>query len=270
MKQMKSFKDKLLPPAFIFFLAVFLVCCGMLANWYLQYCHQEKQRQELADLYGSSERREQLEKSPDKALKARPDKLEALREINEDCVGWIAISGTDIDYPVVYRDNSYYLTHDFYGEKDRHGAVFLDAGCGEDDFYCLMHAHNMKDGTMFADLKKYRKEDFVKKDGRIFFETLQACREYRAVCTALVDLTKEDFFHYEKAPESEEELEEYREDLRKNAIWFDEDGLAALRLEGSHMLVMSTCEYGTADERLIVVAVSDELQEESKDENKEE
>lgn len=43
-----------------------------------------------------------------------------LLEINPDTVGYLKIDGTAIDYPVVKgKDNDYYLTHDFYGERAR-------------------------------------------------------------------------------------------------------------------------------------------------------
>lgn len=41
----------------------------------------------------------------------------ALESINSDCVAWIRIDGTEIDYPVVQgHDNSFYLKHLFGGE----------------------------------------------------------------------------------------------------------------------------------------------------------
>ena len=42
-----------------------------------------------------------------------------IKEQNPYTVGWLKVEGTDIDYPVVqYSDNSYYLTHDFYDDRD--------------------------------------------------------------------------------------------------------------------------------------------------------
>lgn len=42
----------------------------------------------------------------------------ALESINSDCVAWIRIDGTEIDYPVVQgHDNSFYLKHLFDGES---------------------------------------------------------------------------------------------------------------------------------------------------------
>ena len=42
----------------------------------------------------------------------------------------LKIDGTAIDYPVVKgKDNDYYLTHDFYGEKSKSGSVMMDCNC---------------------------------------------------------------------------------------------------------------------------------------------
>ena len=41
--------------------------------------------------------------------------FEQLLATNEDTVGWLTC-GERIDGPVVYRDNEYYLDHNFYGE----------------------------------------------------------------------------------------------------------------------------------------------------------
>ena len=42
---------------------------------------------------------------------------QSLIAMNSDCVGWIQIPGTDINYPVVQAaDNEFYLTHNFNRE----------------------------------------------------------------------------------------------------------------------------------------------------------
>lgn len=54
----------------------------------------------------------------------------ALESINSDCVAWIRIDGTEIDYPVVQgHDNSFYLKHLFDREWNGAGCIFLDFAC---------------------------------------------------------------------------------------------------------------------------------------------
>ena len=89
--------------------------------------------------------------------------LGGLYEENHDLVGWLSIEGMKIDYPVMQcGDNDYYLNHDFYGEEDKYGCLFVkdiaDVNTPADNF--VIYGHNMKDGSMFGDLDLYKKEAF--------------------------------------------------------------------------------------------------------------
>ena len=55
----------------------------------------------------------------------------ALHEENPDCIGWITIEGTRIDYPVMHRpgDKNYYLHRDFNGEYSANGCLYLAEEC---------------------------------------------------------------------------------------------------------------------------------------------
>ena len=79
--------------------------------------------------------------------------LDELRTINPDCVGWIHMDGSPINYPVVkqHLDRDYYLSHNFSGEESRHGQVFMDFmhGGRMGERTTLLHAHHMKDWSMF-------------------------------------------------------------------------------------------------------------------------
>ena len=83
---------------------------------------------------------------------------------NADMVGWIQIEGTKIDYPVMQTpaDPNYYLKHDFEKHYTDYGCPFMQADCDalapSDNL--IIYGHNMKDGSMFADLAKYRSNDF--------------------------------------------------------------------------------------------------------------
>ena len=86
-----------------------------------------------------------------------------LEEINEDCVAWIYIEDTAINYPVVQgSDNSYYLKHLIDGKWNSAGCIFLDSRVDSDisDRHSIIYGHHMKDGTMFSGLTKYKKQDY--------------------------------------------------------------------------------------------------------------
>ena len=76
----------------------------------------------------------------------------ALHEENPDCIGWLTIDGTRIDYPVMYRpgDKNYYLHRDFNGEYSANGCLFLAEECvpGNSD-NLIIYGHHMNSGKMF-------------------------------------------------------------------------------------------------------------------------
>jgi len=83
----------------------------------------------------------------------------SLERINPDVVGWLAAKGTEIDYPVVWgKDNDFYLHHLFTGESNKLGSIFMDYRNHSDfsDKNTIIYGHNMKDGSMFSSLTKYK------------------------------------------------------------------------------------------------------------------
>ena len=86
-----------------------------------------------------------------------------LKRINPDTVGWIRLSGTPIDYPIVQaRQGDYWLTHNFSDEESKHGAICLDANPSKifPDRQNRLRGHNMSDGSMFRALTSYLDPEF--------------------------------------------------------------------------------------------------------------
>lgn len=83
---------------------------------------------------------------------------------NENVIGWITFDNLQIDYPIMKtQDNQFYLDHDWNGEEDKNGAIFMDASeNGKWGKLNLIHGHNMKSGNMFGTLQNYKDEDFAR------------------------------------------------------------------------------------------------------------
>ena len=82
--------------------------------------------------------------------------LHELKKENADTIGWIQVSGTKINYPIVQTNNNeYYLDHDFSKSKNTGGWIFLDY---RNDLNALsqnniVYGHMRKNGSMFGSLK---------------------------------------------------------------------------------------------------------------------
>ena len=89
--------------------------------------------------------------------------FDELKKINDDCVAWIYIEDTDINYPIVQgSDNSYYLKHLIDGKWNSSGSIFMDSRVSADisDRHSIIYGHHMKNGTMFSGLTKYKEQEY--------------------------------------------------------------------------------------------------------------
>lgn len=97
---------------------------------------------------------------------------------NNDTVGWLKIPNTNIDYPVVKSlDNSFYLDHDFYSNKNVYGWIFADFKNGFPilSWNTILYGHNTSVGIMFGDLINFLDEDWYKNEENkyIYFSTTE-------------------------------------------------------------------------------------------------
>jgi len=84
----------------------------------------------------------------------------------KDMYGWIFMSDTNINYPLMKgRNNNYYLHHNYKGDESRSGSIFVDAST-LDNYYSnynmVIYGHNMRDGSMFNTLKHWCNNASVK------------------------------------------------------------------------------------------------------------
>ena len=87
-----------------------------------------------------------------------------LYERNPDMVGWIKVEDTKINYPVMQSVNepNFYLKHSFDKKYTDYGCPYVQENCDvqlpSDNI--IIYAHNMKDGSMFSTLGKFKKKEF--------------------------------------------------------------------------------------------------------------
>lgn len=100
-------------------------------------------------------------------------RFQTLRKQNKDIIAWISLK-PDIDYAVVQRDNTYYLTRDYRGRSNDNGALFLDETIDlfTRPYTLVIYGHNMRTGAMFGNLRKYKQLSHYKQYSFLSFDTI--------------------------------------------------------------------------------------------------
>lgn len=229
---------------------------------HLQSIRNKVMAEDSGDEQADSE--EEAVKEKEKERERARHVMAELTAINSDYIGWLTLEGTEISYPIVQRDKEYYLNHDFEQKVNSHGAIFLDGGCDVEFPVWLIHGHHMKDGTMFGGLKYFEKIDYLQEHTTLYFDAGDGDEKYRIYAAALIDFSKEDdafrSFHYEELPITPETFTQWQNNLERYSYWYDTECEERLEdisetLLPREILVLSTCEYGTDLQRLIVVAI---------------
>lgn len=179
-----------------------------------------------------------------------------LYTINPDIVGWMYLEDTDINYPVMHRpeDTDYYLHRDFYGEYSARGCFYLQEVCSLDPHSdnVTVYGHNMSDGTMMADLHKYKKQGFWEDHKVITFNTLTEYRQYEVVAVFRTSVSVDTGFLYNLFVDAmePEEFDAYIEKC-KSIAYYD---TGVTPTYGDKLITLSTCDRSITNGRLVVVA----------------
>ncbi len=228
---MKKRKISLMPLCLLLS-AVCLLSIGMVWKEYAEQAKDKNSFKELAEMVEPGETAEpdtdgEFSTETEREPTEQKRNLAPIMEQNRDCIGWLYIEGTAVDYPVMHTpsDPQKYLRRSFYGEYSQSGVPFLDYRCSLDSTNLIIYGHNMKNDTMFSDLKKYLDGSFLERHPIIELETADGVR-YFTVTEVLQTNTSD--------------------------AWYDH-----VDTDGSRRLILSTC-YGAAKSgRLLIIAEGD-------------
>ena len=184
-------------------------------------------------------------------------KYDVLYEKNQDLFGWIKIDGTKVNYPVMYTpdDPEHYLHRAFDGSRSSSGVPFLDGDCYEGCGNYIIYGHHMNNGSMFAALSDYAKEDFWKEHPTIRFDTLDRAGKYEVLAAFYAKVYRvddEDVFRFYAYTDltDEETFNEYVSRVSEVSLY--DTGVTAAY--GDSLITLTTCSYHTSNGRFVVVA----------------
>lgn len=184
--------------------------------------------------------------------------LDALREINPDVLGWILIPDTKVNYPILQgEDNDFYLKHTWEGKKNSVGSIFLEHRNTSDftDFNTIVYGHNMNDGSMFANIKRYESMWYWERHPYIYIRTDAGVFRYEVFSSYRAELTGSAYG-----------LSFYQQETRANFLI---NALEASRIDTGiepaltdRILTLSTCSGAGYSNRWVVHARLKMIQEE--------
>ncbi len=165
----------------VFFLAVFLYAAG---NLFLIW--QEYRASEV--LYNQAQEEFIVETSELEEPITSPTftiDFVQLNEVNPEVNGWIWMKDTVVNYPVVHSgvDNNAYLKKTYDGTYNSAGSIFMDyrnAGDYSDD-NTIVYGHHMKNGKMFAVLKRFQNQEFYDEHKEFYIMTEDGNRRYEII-----------------------------------------------------------------------------------------
>ena len=123
--------------------------------------------------------------------------LGELQKENADVVAWIRFDHMDLSYPIMYSgDNETYLHADLNREYSKAGTLFVDQKNQPDfsDGNTIVYGHNMKNGSMFGKLKKYKKDGFYEENQYFTIYTKDAAMRYHIF--AYYDTDETDSYYF--------------------------------------------------------------------------
>ena len=234
----------------VVFTAILAVSGYRLWNIFHEYREGEKQYEQAAATYVHT-------KDPDHTMaddgpQSCPisvDFEELLKE-NPDVVGWIYSEETQINYPVLRgKDNEAYLHHMINGAYNSAGSIFMDFRCEPDlsGFNTIIYGHHMKNGSMFASLHQYTKQDFYDEHKYMWYLTPDHIYRLDVLAGYVGDAEAEVYTIFTER----DELTSYLSFAEASSN-FEPDHRPQ---EISGVIVLSTCSYEYDDARYVVVCV---------------
>lgn len=112
-----------------------------------------------------------------------PIDFAAYQAQNPDVYAWIQIPDTNINYPILQHptDNSYYLTHTIDHQEKTEGSIYTESFNTKDwtDPNTIIYGHNMRNGSMFKHVHKFKDLDFFNSHRTMYIYTPTQILEYR-------------------------------------------------------------------------------------------
>lgn len=228
-------------------IVVFAVSAYKLYGIFSEYNKGDKEYQKIQDLVINTEKKDDTKEETFSV------DFEKLLEMNSDVVGWIRFDEpSEINYPVVQgRDNEEYLKRTFEANTNKLGTLFVDVN-NPGDFSgrnTFIYGHNMKNGSMFAQLLKYKDDSFYKEHPYFYIYTPDGkVRTYEIFSAGVVKDTSDSYI-MDYADDAA--FQTYIDYIKQQSAYLTSTEVTT----ASKIVSLSTCTNVRDDERFLVHGV---------------
>ena len=228
-------------------IVVFAVSAYKLYGIFSEYNKGDKEYLKTQDLVINTEKKDDTKEETFSV------DFEKLLEMNSDVVGWIRFDEpSEINYPVVQgRDNEEYLKRTFEANTNKLGTLFVDVN-NPGDFSgrnTFIYGHNMKNGSMFAQLLKYKDDSFYKEHPYFYIYTPDGkVRTYEIFSAGVVKDTSDSYI-MDYADDAA--FQTYIDYIKQQSAY----PTSAEVTTASKIVSLSTCTNVRDDERFLVHGV---------------
>ena len=236
--------------------AIFIFSAYKLISIYSEYHKGEKEYNNIVEdaieiQTPESEEKENVQK-PKIHTSLKVD-FAKLQKTNKDMVAWIQFDEPErISYPIVKgEDNDKYLTTTFEGKKNSAGAIFMDVSNNGDfsDRNTFIYGHNMKNGSMFGQLRKFKAKNYYEQNPYFYIYTPDGKEvKYQIFAVCIVEDTSRSYTRYY---DNDEQYLDYLKYVKSIARY---DTGVEVTAE-SKIVSLSTCTNVSETQRLLVHGV---------------
>ena len=247
-------------------IAIVIIVAGAGIGFYLYSSNQQKKSAtaEKAKKADPEETQESYEKLKEQVAVDADDPMfrkidfAAAQATNPDVYAWIWIPGTNIDYPILQsetEDDAYYLNHTIEKKEGLPGTIYTEKYNAKDfsNPVTVIYGHNMKNGSMFADLHKFEDKAFFDSNPYIYIYLPNRTLKYHIFSATPFD---DRYILGNYVFSSQDDFEKYLDELRSNI-----NGNVNMDInvaQNTGILTLSTCIADSPNERFLVNATWEE------------
>ncbi len=245
---------------FLISIVTLIVSASFLGNYFLSSSRQNNIIEDTRKVWYENLEQEETKADDEENTTPPTALIDSMLAQNGDFRGWIKINNTKIDNPIYQTDNNdFYLTHNQNKKKSVYGALFFDKDnvISEEktDKNLVVYGHHMKNGSMFANLTKYKSVSFYKENPTIELTTLYKKSTYKIYAAFILNASREDdngyiYNIYRKKFYGDADFQNWANEAYERSLI--DTGVDVNKED--NILTLVTCDYDFDDARMVVMA----------------